>query len=340
MVYLSFKLKNIEYIENSGWLKMKIRNLKITESDGEIVEKVGSFGSANTSVSDIKTILINPELTWSDNLFFIQLGFKLDPNFTFKGSVDKSPEWLCCKYVCVEENVSKKNGKDNVYEDWIEFAYYGIKFDIVDHPLSDKNIKEVKELKELLINSIDNEKKKLQPKAKISEEKLERIYQEIENSLFYQNYKRKLDNQQLPKLQEELEKAEIELAIAREKNATFQEQLTQLKTKLDFYEQFFNNHLQTRKNRLNKLKEKLSDEEKEWWDIYWEAYQENEENSFAQKQLIRAEKKLNEKLNEEELNEFLVNQKEISELEKQLENFSINEQEFQTKIEIPLKLNY
>ncbi|CAG8844901.1 9173_t:CDS:2 [Gigaspora margarita] len=159
-------------------LRMKTRNLKVYREEENLIENVGSFGTENTSVSDIRGIVV------SDRLLTLFLGFKLDPNFTFKAN----------------------------------FAYYGISFDLLEHPLSDDTSKEIKDLKELINNFANRE-------GTETKEKLERICQLVEDNQVYKNYKKKLNDRQLIELQERIQSLEIENERLKNQNKFLSEQL-------------------------------------------------------------------------------------------------------------------
>lgn len=218
MVHLSFKVKSAELKQNfkqKVFLSIEIKNLKVywEGRDEELIEKVGSFGHANVLVNDIKKITT---VDRDNNLLFILLGFKLNPNFTFKVNIDKYPDWLCANTKCVENNIGLRNGLDNVYESRLDFAYHEMSFSLVDHPLSNQSIKEIKELIELITkHAKGNEKTK---------ENFENTCKNIENCTIFQTYKRKLNDQLLMDLQERLEileneKEELIKSLEREREA-------------------------------------------------------------------------------------------------------------------------
>ena len=67
--------------------------------------------------------------------------------------------------------------------------------------------------------------------------------------------------------------------------------------------------------------------------IYCEASQEVEKNSFVQNQLNRAKNKLKGKLNESELKKIASKQAEINELKKQLANLQKNKKQEQVSVQ-------
>jgi hypothetical protein len=69
----------------------------------------------------------------------------------------------------------------------------------------------------------------------------------------------------------------------------------------------------------------------------WETQTETQHSSFVQKQVIRAEKMLTKRLKKEKIQNTLNEKKKIEELKEQLANLSAQNQDFQAKVEIPLK---
>jgi len=120
----------------------------------------------------------------------------------------------------------------------------------------------------------------------------------------------------------------ISLLYITEKSRNYDlfQQLADCKVRHNYHQQFFQEYLTNRKSELDKLKDKykFTEEEKDWLEVYWEAQQENEENSFAQKQLARAKNKLSEKLSEKDVAEILWRQKEIIDFERQLKSLPIS----------------
>ncbi|WNE41938.1 MAG: hypothetical protein AD073_000273 [Mycoplasmataceae bacterium] len=209
MTYLSFKLNKAEIdkeLRRKPFLKMEVRDLKVYWKEEELIENIGSFGQIDTPVNCVK--IITTEICDINQLLF-QIGFKIDPNFTFKINIDKSPEWLCSARRCVENNIGLRNGLDNVYENWLDFDYYNKDFKIIDHPLFDEKIEEVNEIKKILISNINQ-------RGIDNLEKVNYIIQIIENSQSFKYYKQKLNDQQLIDFQEKLRKLEEEFEIERE----------------------------------------------------------------------------------------------------------------------------
>src|SRR5204863_2955184 len=96
--------------------------------------------------------------------------------------------------------------------------------------------------------------------------------------------------------------------------------------------------LQISKNELNELvdsaKGKIGEDLQDYLDIFLEAQVENDSNNFVVKQIERAKNKLDKKLSEQELQALLTKQKEVDELEKQLEYLQVPEQKYKTQIEV------
>jgi hypothetical protein len=91
--------------------------------------------------------------------------------------------------------------------------------------------------------------------------------------------------------------------------------------------------LTTKRLKINSLKEKLNEEEQDWLELYCEAHQEDQSNSFIRKQIERARNKLIKKFSEKELSKIVKNSQEIKDLESQLNNLQVQEQS-QTHIQI------
>jgi hypothetical protein len=100
-----------------------------------------------------------------------------------------------------------------------------------------------------------------------------------------------------------------------------------------FYKKFFHNYLTNQKKKLQEWKDKLSEEDKEWWEVLLEAQEEKEQSSFAQKQIERAKGKLTKKFSERELDEYLAKVHQIKVWEEQVTNLN-KEQELTSQIEV------
>src|ERR1051325_8001836 len=120
-IVLSFKLKNVS-IKKAEWhrrgsesnlLELEIEDLKITDESEEAINEVGKFGTAHTPVSSINRIRVG----FNKKSSILPVGFKLEPNFTYKASVDKSPDW----------------------------SYYSIYLKLLEYPVSDisKQVKQI-----------------------------------------------------------------------------------------------------------------------------------------------------------------------------------------------------
>jgi hypothetical protein len=106
-------------------------------------------------------------------------------------------------------------------------------------------------------------------------------------------------------------------------------QLEQLQKEHLFYKGFFDNYLADKKSELDKLKSRLTTEEKESLNTYLGNYG----DSSAKKQSNKTKKLLLRKLTNEEIQSLVDKQKEINQLEDQLNNLQVKE----IKIEIPSK---
>jgi hypothetical protein len=69
----------------------------------------------------------------------------------------------------------------------------------------------------------------------------------------------------------------------------------------------------------------------------WEAQTETQHSSFVQKQVTRAEKMLTKRLEKEEIQNIINEKKKIKESKEQLTNLSVQNHNFQAKVEISLK---
>ncbi|CAI2161897.1 5549_t:CDS:2 [Funneliformis geosporum] len=202
-------------------------------------------------------------------------------------------------------------------------------FVLIEHPFSNTT-EEVKQFFKGLIDGIKNK------------ENLEEICQSIENSQFYKDYKKKLNDGQLIELSTKAQQLEIELLTERVNNANLQQEVVQLQNELKIGREKTAETIKKLKKRIEKLEVEKTENinlEKEhlfYKDIYCEASQETEQISFVKKQLNRAKENLKEKLSEKELELILEKQTKITELENKLNSLRIQEVQG-SQIEIPPK---
>lgn len=113
----------------------------------------------------------------------------------------------------------------------------------------------------------------------------------------------------------------------------------QLQKEHVFYKNFFDNYLQTKKDQVEEIKNKLNGEEKELLITYLGS-QENITNTGLaanKKKSNKTKKSLLKKLSEEEFDSLVKLEREITKLEKERNAVSSNQEQFQTQIELSPK---
>ena len=137
-------------------------------------------------------------------------------------------------------------------------------------------------------------------------------------------------NQKIEKFEQEKKELDEKIKLMSETVSSQQKKIVELEEEVAkneelqedflFYKQFFYNHLQVfhdylqnKKNKLSELKNKLDEEGREWLEFYCESQQEKSPSLLMKKQMERAKVKLKNKLSEQELQEFLVSQKQVIE---------------------------